>query len=295
MAVTRRRVGRARVGLVRAVRALPVGGGRAVLGDLVYPPGAGAGLAGTWLAWWRWSSAAAAGMSRRGWPAAAHARSGWTSRPGELAIARRLQGEFGLPFPLVQGRCRAGTAKAPGCADLVISEYGASVWCNPCRWIPEAARGLRQGGGLVFMAQSTLARLCLPERGQPPTGWSVALFGLHRRAAARHLRQPVPAVHAAARGMDPAHGQVWPGGGGHDRGAGATQASPTTTSPNFPTTGSGAGGPRRSGSPAADRPHRPPSGNQADPDEHPTAGGRVWCARNSYDLPTSHAKVLVDC
>ena len=32
--------------------------------------------------------------------------------------------------------------------DLVVSEYGASVWCDPERWIAEAARLLRRGGRL---------------------------------------------------------------------------------------------------------------------------------------------------
>jgi SAM-dependent methyltransferase len=99
----------------------------------------------------------------------------------QLAIAHRLQGEFGLRFPLIQAdaeRVPLGTR----CADLVISEYGASVWCDPYRWIPEAARLLRPGGQLVFMAQSVLARLCIPEQG-PATGQLVRdLFGLHRIA-----------------------------------------------------------------------------------------------------------------
>ena len=67
-----------------------------------------------------------------------------------------------------------------GCADLVISEYGASVWCDPYRWIPEAARLLRPGGRLVFMAQSTLARMCLPEQGPVTDRLVRDLFGLHR-------------------------------------------------------------------------------------------------------------------
>jgi SAM-dependent methyltransferase len=82
----------------------------------------------------------------------------------QLATVHRLQDEFGLRFPLVQGDAERVPLGA-GCADLVISEYGASVWCDPYRWIPEAARLLRPGGRLVFMAQSTLARMCMPEQG----------------------------------------------------------------------------------------------------------------------------------
>src|SRR6266508_4102016 len=82
----------------------------------------------------------------------------------QLATAHRLQHEFGPRFPLVQGDAERVPLCA-GCADLVISEYGASVWCDPYRWIPEAARLLRPGGRLVFMAESTLARMCVPEQG----------------------------------------------------------------------------------------------------------------------------------
>lgn len=78
-----------------------------------------------------------------------------------MATARRLQDEFGLRFPLVHGDAERVPLTA-ACADLVISEY-ASVWCDPYRWILEGARLLRPGGRLVFMAESTLARMCLIE------------------------------------------------------------------------------------------------------------------------------------
>ncbi|HZN75573.1 MAG TPA: methyltransferase domain-containing protein [Micromonosporaceae bacterium] len=78
----------------------------------------------------------------------------------QLATARAMQTEFDLPYPLVH----ADAERVPlrdGCADLVISEYGAAAWCDPYRWIPEAARLLRPRGRLVFMAGSTLAMLCM--------------------------------------------------------------------------------------------------------------------------------------
>jgi hypothetical protein len=46
----------------------------------------------------------------------------------------------------------------------VVSEYGASPWCEPTRWVREAARLLRAGGRLVFLTNSVLAALCVPER-----------------------------------------------------------------------------------------------------------------------------------
>jgi ubiquinone/menaquinone biosynthesis C-methylase UbiE len=97
----------------------------------------------------------------------------------QLATARRLQEEFGLHFPLIQAdaeRVPLGAA----CADRVISEYGTSAWCDPYRWIPEAARLLRPNGWLMFMAQSTLARLCMPEHGPATERLVRDLFGLHR-------------------------------------------------------------------------------------------------------------------
>ncbi|HEV2256823.1 MAG TPA: class I SAM-dependent methyltransferase [Streptosporangiaceae bacterium] len=97
----------------------------------------------------------------------------------QLATARRLQAEFGLRFPLLHGDAERVPLTA-ACADLVISEYGASLWCDPYRWIPEAARLLRPGGRLVFMAESTLARMCLPEKGPATERLVHDLFGLHQ-------------------------------------------------------------------------------------------------------------------
>ena len=49
--------------------------------------------------------------------------------------------------------------------DLALSEYGASIWCDPERWTAEAARLLRPGGDLVFLCNSTLSILCSPDQG----------------------------------------------------------------------------------------------------------------------------------
>lgn len=116
--------------------------------------------------------------------------SAWLARAGarpvgvdvsarQLGTARRMQDEFGQRFPLVLGDAER-VPLATGCADLVISEYGASVWCDPYRWIPEAARLLRPGGRLVFMAPSTLARLCQQDHGAVTDRLVRDLFGLHR-------------------------------------------------------------------------------------------------------------------
>ena len=52
--------------------------------------------------------------------------------------------EFGVEFPLHLGNAEQ-TPFPDESFDLAISEYGASIWCDPYRWIPEAARLLRPG------------------------------------------------------------------------------------------------------------------------------------------------------
>jgi SAM-dependent methyltransferase len=82
--------------------------------------------------------------------------------PAQLATAARCQERFGLAFPLVEGD--AEDVPLPDASfDLAVSEYGASVWCDPGRWVAEAARLLRPGGRLVFLTNSVLATLCVPE------------------------------------------------------------------------------------------------------------------------------------
>jgi len=100
--------------------------------------------------------------------------------PAQLETARAMQREFGLHFPLVEADA-AETGLPDACADLVVSEYGASIWVDPYRWIPEAARLLRVGGQLVFLCNSTLVILCSPD-GDEPAGERLVRpqFGLHR-------------------------------------------------------------------------------------------------------------------
>jgi SAM-dependent methyltransferase len=84
--------------------------------------------------------------------------------PAQLATARRLQNETGLDFPLIEAI--GEDVPLPNASfDLVLSEYGASLWADPYRWIPEAARLLRPDGGLVFLTNSTLSVLCMTMDG----------------------------------------------------------------------------------------------------------------------------------
>jgi SAM-dependent methyltransferase len=79
----------------------------------------------------------------------------------QLATAQRLQTQFGPSFPLVQGDAEC-VPLASRSFDLVVSEHGAAAWCDPERWLPEAARLLRPGGRLVFLTNSHLSALCVP-------------------------------------------------------------------------------------------------------------------------------------
>src|SRR5207302_5088315 len=82
--------------------------------------------------------------------------------PVQLETARAMQAEFGLSFPLIHGDAEHVPLPDAG-FDLAISEYGASIWCDPYRWIPEAARLLRPGGQLIFLVNGTILMLCMSE------------------------------------------------------------------------------------------------------------------------------------
>jgi SAM-dependent methyltransferase len=99
--------------------------------------------------------------------------------PAQLATAREMQAEFGLEFPLVEA-VGEDVPLPDASFDLVHSEYGASIWADPYRWIPEAARLLRPGGRLVFLRNSTLLVLC--QELEPPAKEHLvrAQNGLHR-------------------------------------------------------------------------------------------------------------------
>jgi SAM-dependent methyltransferase len=84
--------------------------------------------------------------------------------PAQLETARRRMAETGIEFPLVEAS--AEDVPLPDASfDLAVSEYGASLWCDPARWLPEAARLLRPRGRLVFLTNSMLVTLCVPDVG----------------------------------------------------------------------------------------------------------------------------------
>jgi SAM-dependent methyltransferase len=91
---------------------------------------------------------------------------GVDNSPRQLATARRLQRAHGMDFPLVHASAEA-VPLPDGGFDLAFSEYGASPWCDPARWLPEAARLLKPGGLLVFLTHSPIVMLCIPDLDGP--------------------------------------------------------------------------------------------------------------------------------
>ena len=107
---------------------------------------------------------------------------GIDNSPQQLRAARSFQRQHGLDFPLILGN--AESVPLPDASfDFAISEYGAAIWADPYKWIPEAARLLRPGGRLMFLGNSGLLMMCVPdlEADGPATDRLLRpLFGMHR-------------------------------------------------------------------------------------------------------------------
>ena len=106
---------------------------------------------------------------------------GLDNSPEQLETARRFQDQYGLSFPLHLGQAEQ-TVFAAESFDFAISEYGAAIWADPYRWIPEAARILRPGGRLTFLGNGLLQVLTMPDdETQPSTPVLLRdYFGMHR-------------------------------------------------------------------------------------------------------------------
>jgi SAM-dependent methyltransferase len=102
--------------------------------------------------------------------------------PEQLATARAMQAKHGLEFPLIEAS--AEDVPLPDASfDLAVSEYGASIWCDPDLWVAEAARLLRPGGELVFLVNGTFLILTSPDVDPVvPAGTELlrAYFGMRR-------------------------------------------------------------------------------------------------------------------
>jgi SAM-dependent methyltransferase len=92
-----------------------------------------------------------------------------------------MMSKTGIEFELVEAPGEA--VPLPDAAfDLALSEYGASLWADPRKWVPEAARLLRPGGLLVFLTNSTLVYLTAPEDSDELVGDALLrpMFGMYR-------------------------------------------------------------------------------------------------------------------
>jgi len=99
--------------------------------------------------------------------------------PAQLETARRMMRETGIEFPLVEAP--GESVPLPDASfDLAISEYGAALWADPYRWIPEAARLLRPQGRLIFLTNSNLSMLCFPPVGALTEQLQRPFFGMYR-------------------------------------------------------------------------------------------------------------------
>jgi len=99
--------------------------------------------------------------------------------PAQLATAQRLNRKTGLGLELVEANAEVVPLRDES-FDVAISEYGASIWCDPYKWIPEAGRLLRSGGELVFLRNSTLSMLCMPDTGRVQESLQRAQRGMNR-------------------------------------------------------------------------------------------------------------------
>src|SRR5438046_5400268 len=77
----------------------------------------------------------------------------------QLDTAREMQEKFGLGLEFLKANAEAVPLPDES-FDIAFSEYGASLWCDPDLWIPEAARLLRPGGELVIMITTYHEMVC---------------------------------------------------------------------------------------------------------------------------------------
>ena len=155
-----------------------------------------------------WSSSGAAPPTGRpGSRGAGLGRSGSTTPAGSSRRPRRSRRSSTCGsrscMPTPNGR-RSVTRRF----DLAFSEYGAAIWCDPYRWIPEAARMLRPGGWLIFLGGPPAALALLSDgrrlRARRLPTASRLLRDAPDRVARREREDRRGRVPAAARRDDPA-------------------------------------------------------------------------------------------
>ncbi len=99
--------------------------------------------------------------------------------PAQLDTAREMNEKFGLGLEFLQANAES-VPLPDGSFDMAFSEYGASLWCDPHKWIPEAARLLRPKGELVFMRSTDLEMVCSGDTTHIGRQLVRPLKGMHR-------------------------------------------------------------------------------------------------------------------
>lgn len=99
--------------------------------------------------------------------------------PAQLDTAREMNEKFGLGLEFLKANAEAVPLPDQS-FDLAFSEYGASLWCDPDKWIPEAARLLRPRGELVFMRSTDLEMVCSGDTAHIGKQLVRPLKGMHR-------------------------------------------------------------------------------------------------------------------
>lgn len=106
---------------------------------------------------------------------------GIDSSERQLETARRLASEHGVEMKLIHGN--AETVPYPdGSFDFAVSEYGASIWADPYKWIPEAWRLLQPGGELSLLGHHPLLMVAQQREGDAEVTRELLYpyFGMHR-------------------------------------------------------------------------------------------------------------------
>lgn len=99
--------------------------------------------------------------------------------PAQLETARAMNEEFGLGMEFIEGN--AEEVPLPDASfDVAFSEYGASIWCDPYKWVPEAARLLKPRGELIFMRNTDLEMVCSTDDERITERLVLPLNGMHR-------------------------------------------------------------------------------------------------------------------
>lgn len=99
--------------------------------------------------------------------------------PAQLQTAREMNQEFGLGLEFLEASAEDVPLRDAS-FDLAFSEYGASIWCDSNRWIPEAARLLRPGGELIFMRNTDLEMVCSVDGDRVSERLMLPLRGMNR-------------------------------------------------------------------------------------------------------------------